>query len=68
VKRMAAVSVSAELCVVAGSTATIGMLREEGAPHWLARVGLPHLWSSVDGAVGGSLLPPPALTPADGRG
>jgi len=57
VRRLAAVSVSAELCVVAGSAATIGMLKEEAGPKWLAETGLPHLWSDVDGRLGGSFRP-----------
>jgi thiamine biosynthesis lipoprotein len=55
VRRMAAVSVLAELCVVAGSASTIGMLKEHAGPAWLARLGLPHLWVDVDGKLGGPL-------------
>ncbi len=60
VRRMAAVSVVAPLCVVAGSAATIGMLRDEEGPDWLQGLGLPCLWMDVDGRCGGSLAPPPA--------
>ncbi|HTO06770.1 MAG TPA: FAD:protein FMN transferase [Myxococcota bacterium] len=59
VRRMAAVSVAAELCVVAGSAATIAMLKEDAGPAWLARLGLPHLWSDVEGEVGGPLSASP---------
>ena len=56
VKRIAAVSVLGDLCVIAGSASTIGMLKEEQAQEWLNDLGLPHLWVSVDGKVGGSLV------------
>ena len=55
VRHMAAVSVLGDLCVVAGSASTIGMLREAGGPAWLADLGLPHLWVDTNGAVGGPL-------------
>jgi thiamine biosynthesis lipoprotein len=55
VRRMAAVSVLGDLCVVAGSASTIGMLKEEAGPAWLASVGLPHYWMDVDGRSGGPL-------------
>lgn len=55
VRRMAAVSVIGELCVIAGSASTIGMLKEEHASEWLQNLGLPHLWVDVEGGVGGSL-------------
>jgi thiamine biosynthesis lipoprotein len=55
VRRLAAVSVVGELCVVAGSASTIAMLKEEDGPAWLEAMGLPYLWIDVDGNVGGSL-------------
>lgn len=55
VRHMASVSVLADLCVVAGSAATIGVLEEERGPAWLAALGLPHLWVDVHGGGGGSL-------------
>lgn len=57
VRRMAAASVVAPLCVVAGSAATIAMLHDEGGPAWLQALGLPCLWMDVDGRCGGSLAP-----------
>ena len=57
VRGMAAVSVVAPMCVVAGSAATIGMLRDEAGPEWLRNLGLPCLWMDVDGQCGGSLAP-----------
>ena len=59
VRRMAAVSVVAPLCVLAGSAATIGMLKDDAGPDWLERLGLPCLWMDVAGRCGGSLAPPP---------
>jgi thiamine biosynthesis lipoprotein len=59
VRRMAAASVVAPLCVVAGSAATIAMLQDEGGPAWLQALGLPCLWMDVDGRCGGSLAPSP---------
>jgi thiamine biosynthesis lipoprotein len=55
VRHLAAVSVVADLCVVAGSTSTIAMLKEGDGPAWLERIGLPHCWVDVDGNCGGSL-------------
>ncbi len=55
VQYLAAVTVLGELCVVAGSAATIAILKEQEGPSWLAGLGLPHLWVSVTGETGGSL-------------
>lgn len=55
VRRMAAVSVLAPLCVVAGSAATIAMLKEDQGPPWLETLGLPALWVDVNGRCGGVL-------------
>ncbi len=59
VRHLAAVTVLAPLCVLAGSACTIGMLKEEAGPKWLASLGLDRLWGDVAGRVGGSphLLP-----------
>ncbi len=57
VRHLAAVSVIGDLCVVAGSASTIGMLKEDRGPAWLADLGLPHLWVDVSGEVGGPLAP-----------
>ena len=59
VRRLAAVSVLADLCVVAGSASTIGMLKDFGGSDWLQQQGFPHYWVDVDGHVGGSLLTGP---------
>ena len=55
VRYMAAVTVIADFCVVAGSASTIGMLKQEAGPAWLTDLGLPHLWVDVDGNCGGPL-------------
>ncbi|MEY2690115.1 MAG: hypothetical protein RL375_4315 [Pseudomonadota bacterium] len=60
VQHLSAVSVVADLCVVAGSASTIAMLKAHDGPAWLADLGLPHLWVDVDGRVGGSLFKPEA--------
>jgi len=56
VKRLAAVSVVGDFCVVAGSASTIAMLKEDQGPTWLEELGLSHLYVDVDGKVGGSLV------------
>lgn len=55
VRHLAAVSVVADFCVVAGSASTIAMLKEEGGPAWLTQLGLSHVWVDVAGRSGGSL-------------
>jgi thiamine biosynthesis lipoprotein len=67
VRHMASASVVADLCVVAGSAATIAVLEEAGGPAWLAQLGLPHHWVDVHGRAGGSLAPQVAAdAPAGG--
>ena len=56
VRHLAAVSVVADFCVIAGSASTIAMLKEEQGPAWLAALGLRHLWVDVHGNSGGDLL------------
>jgi thiamine biosynthesis lipoprotein len=55
VRHLASVSVVADLCVVAGSAATIGVLEAERGPAWLEKVGLPHRWVDVHGRSGGAI-------------
>lgn len=55
VQHMAAVTVVADLCVLAGSAATIGMLKQQAGPAWLATLGLSHFWIDTHGTQGGSL-------------
>ncbi len=52
---LAAVTVLGDWCVVAGSAATIAILKEKEGPAWLEHLRLPHLWMSVDGEIGGLL-------------
>ena len=58
VRHLASVTVLADFCVLAGSAATIALLREADGPRWLAGLGLPHLWIDVQGRAGGILAPP----------
>lgn len=53
---LASVSVLAPLCLIAGTGATVAMLKgEKGGKEWLAALGLPHFWVTAHGAMGGSL-------------
>jgi thiamine biosynthesis lipoprotein len=61
VQGLAAVSVVAEDCVVAGSATTIAMLMEERGPVWLAEFGLPHVWMDHSLKVGGTFAASGAL-------
>lgn len=54
VQHLAAVTVVAELCVVAGSSSTIAMLKESEGPAWLDSMGLPCLWTDIHGHQGGT--------------
>lgn len=54
-RHLAAVSVVAELCVIAGSASTIAILKEETGAKWLEDLGLTHLWIDVAGSHGGTL-------------
>ena len=56
VRKLAAVSVVADFCVIAGSASTIAMLKEDAGPAWLAELGLRHLWIDVEGRCGGDLV------------
>lgn len=54
VRHLAAVSVVADHCVVAGSASTIAMLKDDDGPAWLGQLGLRHFWVDVAGRIGGS--------------
>jgi len=54
VRELAAVSVIADLCLVAGSASTIAMLKDADGIEWLEQFGLPHRWTRVTGESGGS--------------
>jgi FAD:protein FMN transferase len=55
VRALAAVSVVADECVVAGSATTIAMLMEEAGPAWLTEVGLPYVFMDREMRIGGTL-------------
>jgi FAD:protein FMN transferase len=54
---LSSVTVLAPQCMVAGSFATIAMLKEGNGIAWLAERGLPHRWIDSAGNQGGDLLP-----------
>ncbi|MGR9107479.1 MAG: FAD:protein FMN transferase [Gammaproteobacteria bacterium] len=54
VRKMASVTVICDICLVAGSASTIGMLKENSGPQWLRELELPHFWIDVNGESGGS--------------
>jgi len=55
VQGLAAVTVIADQCVVAGSACTISMLKDKKGKKWIKNVGLDYLWVDQNGKVGGSL-------------
>ena len=55
VESLAAVTVVAEHCVVAGSACTIAMLKGENSPKWLKNKGFTHYWVDASGDTGGNL-------------
>ena len=54
VQGLAAVSVVADQCLVAGSVATIAMLKGVGGVPWLASLGLRYWWADAEGNPGGA--------------
>jgi thiamine biosynthesis lipoprotein len=56
VRELAAVSVIADLCLVAGSGATIAMLKDANGVEWLEQLGLPYRWTKISGESGGPLV------------
>jgi len=54
VSGMAAVSVVAGQCIVAGSACTIAMLKESQGPQWLDELGLAHVWCDEALHIGGA--------------
>jgi thiamine biosynthesis lipoprotein len=54
VQELAAVSVVADRCLVAGSLSTIAMLKGAGGAAWLATLGVPYLWMDTHGRRGGT--------------
>src|SRR5262249_54136869 len=54
VRHLASVSVVADFCVIAGSSSTIAMLKDESGPAWLEQLGVRYVWVDVHGEIGGS--------------
>jgi thiamine biosynthesis lipoprotein len=52
---LCSVTVAAEQCLLAGTLATIAMLKEEGGKHWLAELGARHCWVDGELRVGGNM-------------
>ncbi len=49
-------SVVAPLCLLAGTAATVGLLKgAQSAPAWLSELGMPHYWIDAGGVDGGDL-------------
>jgi len=65
VQGLSAVTVLAESCLVAGSVATIAMLKGKAGTTWLTGLGQPCLWFDGDGRQGCHALPVDRPTPAD---
>lgn len=55
VNGLCSVTVSAEQCLLAGTLATIAMLKEEGGKRWLAELGVQHCWVDGELRVGGNI-------------
>jgi FAD:protein FMN transferase len=55
VEGLSSVSALAASCMVAGSAATIAMLKGRTGADWLASLGLPHFWVDADGRQGSAL-------------
>lgn len=62
VQGVAAASVVADKCLLAGTVSTVAMLQGHAAADWLAQMGLPHLVIDADLKICGSLLTVPAAT------
>lgn len=64
VQGLAAVTVKADQCLVAGSVSTIAMLKEFSGQQWLEDSGLAHVWMDIQGNTGGNLLKNSAQHPS----
>lgn len=55
VQGLAGISIAAPLCILAGTAATVAMLKgREAGPDWLEELGLPHFWVTPEGKTGGN--------------
>lgn len=68
VEGYSSVSVVADQCVIAGSAATIAMLKGEGGEQWLKDLGLPYLSIDHAGNTGGTITSTPAGVSSGGTG
>ncbi len=59
---LSSVSIVAEDCLLAGSLASVAMLKERNGPAWLESLNMPHLWVDEQGRQGGTL--PASWNPA----
>jgi len=55
VRGLPSITVVAEQCVIAGSVATISMLKEKKGKQWIKGLGVSYLWMDERGKVGGDL-------------
>lgn len=55
VNGLCSVTVTANQCLLAGTLATIAMLKEEGGKHWLDELGVRHCWVDGELRVGGNI-------------
>jgi thiamine biosynthesis lipoprotein len=53
---LASVSVMAEQCLLAGTLATIAMLKGNAGKEWLINLGVQHCWIDEELNVGGNLV------------
>ncbi len=58
VSGIASITVIAEQCVIAGSVATITMLKGHRGKEWIEELGLSYLWMDERGKIGGTLANP----------
>jgi thiamine biosynthesis lipoprotein len=64
VQGLSSVTVAAPYCMVAGSLATIAMLKGRDGIAWLHALAVPHLWIDDTGRCGGNLADPASHGPA----
>jgi len=55
VNGLCSVTVTAGQCLLAGTLATIGMLKEQGGKQWLAELGVQHCWVDGEMRLGGNI-------------
>ncbi len=60
---LSSVTVLAGSCLLAGSVATIAMLKGRDGADWLRGLNVTHLWIDAEGRQGGNVPPPEGATP-----